>query len=168
MYSLTNERTSNPDRRTRHTVSALHRILKEKYLFKISGMGDSHIFLIHVTCPRLEEFEKTHSCFFWGEGGSSDGKVRFYNIKIIKMGKGLNRVSYNVSNFYEWVYTMHEKSLWKVVFEVKRGFISCNDIAFFKMSWYSISSPCCRSDESSLHLTAYQGVCPSTLSRLIR
>lgn len=59
-------------------------------------------------------------------------------------------MSYNVSNFYEWVYTMHEKSLWKVVFEVKRSFISCNDIAFFKMSWYSISPPCCRSDESDL------------------
>lgn len=164
MYSLTNERTCNPDRRTRHTVSALHRFLKEKYLFKISGMGDSHIFLIHVTWI----WENSQLFFFWGEGGSSDGKVRFYNIKIIKMGKGLNRVSYNVSNFYEWVYTMHEKSLWKVVFEVKRGFISCNDIAFFKMSWYRISPPCCRSDESSLHLTAYQGVCPSTLSRLIR
>lgn len=93
--------------------------------------------------------------FFWGEGGFLDGKVCFYNIKIIKMGKGLNWVSYNVLNFYEWVYIMYEKSFWKVVFEVKCGFILCNDIVFFKMLWYSISLFCCWFDEFSLYFIVY-------------
>lgn len=135
------------DKKSRHTykthseqrVTAI--LNRGNILFEIRKGGDSHIIFIHVTCPSLKKLRKLKNQFwvFFFQKDKSTFITQSYPIWCYI---GLNRVSYIVSNFQEWIYTTHENNFWEggVWSWVWFYFVQWHFIYFFfRMSWCSIN-----------------------------